>query len=70
MSAAANTKELLANLRDLHKQATVERSHYYVGKIVNQSIEEIERLSALLSGYRGAMQSIRSIVDANRDFDK
>ena len=27
-----NTQEILANLRGLHKQATVERSHFYVGK--------------------------------------
>lgn len=32
-------------LRDLHKQATVERSHYYTGRVINEAIAEIERLT-------------------------
>jgi hypothetical protein len=43
-------KELLSNLHDLHKQATVERSHFYVGRLVTQSIETIERLERNLGG--------------------
>jgi hypothetical protein len=31
-------------LRDLHKQATVERSHYYVGSCVSDAINEITLL--------------------------
>lgn len=38
-----NTKELLSNLHDLHKQATEERSHYYVGRIVAQAIDALHR---------------------------
>lgn len=38
------TRQLLDDMRDLHKQATVERSHYYVGRVLERAIEEIERL--------------------------
>ena len=30
--------DILDRLRDLHKQATVERSHYYVGSCVSDAI--------------------------------
>jgi hypothetical protein len=46
----SDTKELLSNLHDLHKQATVERSHYYVGRIVKQCIESIESSERNLKG--------------------
>lgn len=45
-----DTKELLSALHDLHKQATVERSHYYVGKLVTQSIAAIENYERNLRG--------------------
>jgi hypothetical protein len=35
--------DILEKLRDLHKQATTERSHYYVAKCCDEAIEEIER---------------------------
>ena len=38
--------DILEALRDLHKQATEERSHYYTGKVVLAAIQEIERLRA------------------------
>ena len=41
--------DILERLRDLHKQATVERSHYYVGRCVSDAINEITRLRKLLS---------------------
>lgn len=31
-------------LEDLHKQATTDRSHYYVGAVVKEAITEIKRL--------------------------
>jgi hypothetical protein len=31
-------------LRDLHKQATVERSHYYTGRCISDAINEITEL--------------------------
>lgn len=36
--------DVLLRLKDLHKQATVERSHFYVGSVVHEAIDEIERL--------------------------
>jgi hypothetical protein len=36
--------DILVRLRDLYKQATVERSHYYVGKCAADAIEEIKML--------------------------
>lgn len=45
-----DTQELLADLRDLYKQATEERSHYYTGKIIQRSIEAIESYERNLLG--------------------
>lgn len=42
--------DILDDLRDLHKQATTERSHYYVAKCALRAIEEIESLRALFIG--------------------
>jgi len=39
---------LIERLRDLHKQATVERSHYYVGKCALDAADRIEALEAAL----------------------
>jgi cytidine deaminase len=36
--------DILDRLRDLYKQATVERSHFYVGCCVKDAMAEIERL--------------------------
>jgi hypothetical protein len=44
--------DILDRLRDLHKQATVERTHYYVGRCVSDAINEITRLRKLLAGER------------------
>lgn len=35
--------DILDVLHDLHKQATVERSHYYTGNAIKRAIAEIER---------------------------
>jgi hypothetical protein len=35
---------LIDDLKDLHKQATEERSHHYTGHLVLRAIAEIERL--------------------------
>ena len=39
--------DILDKLRDLHKQATTERSHYYVASCCNEAIATIERLSRI-----------------------
>ena len=36
--------DILVKLMDLHKQATTERSHYYVASCVREAIEEIAKL--------------------------
>jgi hypothetical protein len=41
---AAQNVNLLGKLADLHKQATTERSHYYVAATVREAIAEIARL--------------------------
>jgi hypothetical protein len=33
--------DILMRLRDLHRQATEDRSHYYVGRCVSDAINEI-----------------------------
>lgn len=44
--------DILVRLRDLHKQAVVERSHYYTGSVVHDAIDEIERLRAQIDLIR------------------
>jgi hypothetical protein len=40
--------DILDKLADLHKQATVERSHYYVARCVIEAIAEIKKLRQLV----------------------
>jgi hypothetical protein len=40
--------DIFDRLRDLHKQATVERTHYYVGRCVSDAINEITALRTKL----------------------
>lgn len=42
-------QDIVTKLRELHKQATEERSHHYTGKVVLEAIEEIGRLQSALS---------------------
>ena len=37
--------DLVRRLHSLHKQATVERSHFYVGRCAKDAIDHIEELS-------------------------
>jgi hypothetical protein len=41
--------DILDPLRDLHKQATVERSHYYTGRCISDAINEITALRKQVS---------------------
>ena len=54
---------LIERLRDLHKQATVERSHYYVGKCALEAADRIEALEA-------ALRRIDAINDSPATFNK
>ena len=48
--------DILDDLRDLHKQATRDRSHFYVGKCCKRAIAEIE-------AARNAMKAMVSYSD-------
>ena len=39
--------DLVKRLHSLHKQATVERSHFYVGRCAKDAIDRIEELTEL-----------------------
>lgn len=45
--SAANLRQILDKLNDLHKQATVERSHYYVGSVAKEAADMIRALNRL-----------------------
>lgn len=44
--------DVLDKLEDLYKQATTERSHYYVAGVVKAAIAEIRRLRVVEWQYR------------------
>lgn len=41
--------DIIEKLVDLHKQATTERSHYYVASVVREAIAEIQMLREQLA---------------------
>ena len=53
------SEDLVRRLYSLHKQATVERSHFYVGRCVADAIYRIEELEAKLA-QQTAMTDQRS----------
>lgn len=66
--------DILSKLTDLHKQATVERSHFYVASVVREAIAEIERLQRVelaagnLDRYSLVIESaVRSADPSNSD---
>lgn len=54
-------EQLLNDLRDLHKQATVERSHFYTGSVIERVISYLES-----SPLDTAIGLLRSIIEAER----
>lgn len=54
-----NMNGIVERLNDLHKQATVERSHFYVGKTVKEAATEIERLRSELEKCKQGLILIR-----------
>jgi len=54
--------DLLNRLRSLHKQATVERSHFYVGLCAKDAMHRIEELEAKLTKAVEALQSMPEAV--------
>lgn len=63
------TPDILARLADLHKQATVERSHHYTGACIRDAMAEITRLRAALTRLRDCDWVITPLdrMDAVRD---
>lgn len=52
--------DILDKLRDLHKQATTERSHYYVAGTCLEAIQEIESLrKQFLEGIGGIVDKLK-----------
>lgn len=49
--------DILDALKDLHKQATEERSHYYTGKVILEAIHEIEQLRSAPGAAKLAEQA-------------
>lgn len=56
--------DILGRLRDLHKQATEERSHNYVGACVRDAIAEIELLRAQRVGWMGRELELLRKIEA------
>ncbi len=53
------TKDILDDLEELRKQATEERSHYYVKSCVERAIIEIRTLRILAKGVAEAVAEFR-----------
>jgi hypothetical protein len=62
--------DVLVLLADLHKQATVERAHYYVGKVVSLAIDEIGTLRAALKNLeaRPTVRAKRPVQPPQHEF--
>jgi len=59
------SSDILDKLRDLHKQATAERSHYYVASCCGEAISEIERLRSELFEAERIGRQWRDVVAQN-----
>lgn len=51
--------DVLHRLADLHKQATVERSHYYTGSVLIEAIGDIARLRLENQVMRTDLKEVR-----------
>jgi hypothetical protein len=61
--------DLVKRLHSLHKQATVERSHFYVGGCAKDAIHRIEELEAKLA-TRGSEMTDEKIGNEMTDEEK
>lgn len=66
--------DIIDKLRDLHKQATTERSHYYVASTCLEAIQEIESLrKQFLEGIGGIVNKLKeneAVIAHLRDSDR
>lgn len=49
-------EDIVDKLLDLQRQATVERSHFYVGSCCTEAIQEIVAMRQFLKGLQGAIE--------------
>ncbi len=56
------SQDILTRLADLHKQATIERSHFYVGAVVIDAIGEIIKLQFENQVMRNDLKEVRCRV--------
>lgn len=54
-----NTQDVMDDLRDLHKQATTENSHFYTAKVITGAMVEIQMLRI----------AINAMAEADEDSD-
>jgi hypothetical protein len=54
--------DILDDLRDLHRQATEERSHHYTGSVVQKAIAEIMRLRLLKNASPNTQRDIDIVL--------
>jgi len=52
--------DLMKRLHSLHKQATVERSHFYVGSCAEDAMHRIEELEDILAVKRKRILTVES----------
>ena len=55
-------EDIVVQLLDLHKQATTEKSHYYVGGVTMRAAGEILRLRNLLKIAQDKHQQIQTTL--------
>lgn len=60
--SAVDMTDVLDKLLDLHKQATTERSHYYVASIVKTAALEIIALRQLVSDHEDVHKDHKRLV--------
>lgn len=68
--APRTTLDITDRLRDLHKQATQERSHHYTGACIRDALAEIKRLRAIAVALANAdddavLSGVRMVFGVN-----
>lgn len=63
--------DIIAKLEDLHKQATTERSHYYVAACCRDAIAEVKLLRAALAAMIKVSETgvAEGLVDGHPDLE-
>ena len=63
--------DILEKLADLHSQATIERSHYYVGASCKEAMDEIARLRRQRDDLRDMLIGIgRQATEAAKSYQR